>query len=186
MQTWKFLYFLFNKYIRFKNQTYWSFYLYGRFETIHFEIRRFETWRFVNLTFCKPDVLKPDVLKPDILKPDVLKPDVLWVYLPGTNERTCYRYGRKHCCDCKYLSVITVYWLWIVIRLLWSVVIFQTKSNILQCHRTNTSSSTGLYRILNNLEILYFIHSEQGQVVFKSRYHFYSCMSISSSFVNVQ
>jgi hypothetical protein len=58
MQTWQFLYFLFNKYIKFKN---------GRFET-----RRFETWRFVNLTFCKPDVLKPDVLKPDVLKPDVL------------------------------------------------------------------------------------------------------------------
>ncbi len=51
------LYFLFNKYIKFKNQTFWSFYLYGRLET-----RRFETWRFVNLKFCKPDVLKPDVL----------------------------------------------------------------------------------------------------------------------------
>ncbi len=62
MQTWQFLYFLFNKYINLKT---------GCFAT-----RRFETWRFVNLTFCKPDVLKPDVLKPDILKPDVL-----WVYL---------------------------------------------------------------------------------------------------------
>jgi hypothetical protein len=61
MQTWQFLYFLFNKYIKFKNWTFW------------------------NQTFCKPDVLKPDVLKPDVLKPDVLKPDVLkpdvlWVY----------------------------------------------------------------------------------------------------------
>ncbi len=62
MQTWQFLYFMFNKYIKFKNCTYWSFYLYGRFETKRFETRRFETWRFVNLTFCKPDVLKPDVL----------------------------------------------------------------------------------------------------------------------------
>ncbi len=58
MQTWQFLYFLFNKYIKFKNRTFWSFYLYGRFETKHFETRRFETRRFVNLTFSKPDVLK--------------------------------------------------------------------------------------------------------------------------------
>ncbi len=72
MQTWQFLYFSFNKYIKFTNWTYWSFYLYGRFESGRFETRRFETWRFVNLTFCKPDVLKPNVLKPDVLKPDVL------------------------------------------------------------------------------------------------------------------
>ncbi len=51
MQTWQFLYFLFNKYIKFKNLKFWSFDLYGRFETW-----RFETWRFVNLTFCKPYV----------------------------------------------------------------------------------------------------------------------------------
>jgi hypothetical protein len=50
---------------------FWSFYLYGRFETGRFKTWLFETWRFVNLTFCKPDVLKPDVLKPDIVKPDV-------------------------------------------------------------------------------------------------------------------
>ena len=72
MQTWQFLYFLFNKYI-------------SNLKTGRFETRRFETWRFVNLTFCKPyvlkpDVLKPDILKPDVLKPDILKPDVLWVY----------------------------------------------------------------------------------------------------------
>ena len=79
MKTWQFLYFLFNKYIKFKNWTYWSFYLYERFETGGFETRRFETWHFVNLTFCKPDVL-PDILKQDILQPDVLKPYVLWVY----------------------------------------------------------------------------------------------------------
>ncbi len=86
MQTWQFLYFLFNKYIKFKYWTRWSFYLYGRFETKRFETRRFETWRFLNLTFCKPDVLKRDVLKPDVLQPDVLKPDVLWVYQLDTGE----------------------------------------------------------------------------------------------------
>ncbi len=62
MQTWQFLYFLFNVYIKFKNRTFWSFYLYGRFKTRRFETRRFETWRFEtwrfvnlkfwNLTFC--------------------------------------------------------------------------------------------------------------------------------------
>ncbi len=61
MQIWQFLYFLLNKYNKFKNWTFWN-------------------QTFWNLTFCKPDVLKPDVLKPDFLKPDVLKPDVLWVY----------------------------------------------------------------------------------------------------------
>jgi hypothetical protein len=80
MQTWQFLSFLFNKDIKFKNLTFWIFYLYRCFETGRFETGRFETWLFVNLTFCKPDVLKPNVLKPDVLKPDVLKPDVLWVY----------------------------------------------------------------------------------------------------------
>ncbi len=81
MQTWQFLYFLSNKYIKFKNWTYWSFYLYGRFETKRFKTRQFETYRFVNLKFCKPYILKPNVLKPDILKPDILKPDILRVYL---------------------------------------------------------------------------------------------------------
>jgi hypothetical protein len=46
MQTWQFLYFLLNKYIKFK--------------TGHFE------------AYISRDVLKPDVLKPDVLKPDVL------------------------------------------------------------------------------------------------------------------
>ncbi len=80
MQTWQFLYFLFNKYIKFKNRTFWGFYLSGCFETKCLETRRFETWGFVNLTFWKPDVLKRDVLKPAVLQPDNLKPDILWVY----------------------------------------------------------------------------------------------------------
>jgi len=33
--------------------------------------------------------------------------------------------------------------------------------------------------------ILYFIHSEQGQVIFKSRYRLYIYMSVNSSIVNV-
>ncbi len=86
MQTCQFLNFLFYKYIKFNNQTFGSFCLFGRFETEHFETGRFETWRFVNLTFWK-DILKLDVLKPDILKPDILKPDVLWV--ENTNMTDC-------------------------------------------------------------------------------------------------
>jgi hypothetical protein len=81
MQTWQIQYFLFNNYFKFKNQTFRSFYLCGRFET-----RCFETRRFVNLMFCKPDVLKVDVLKSDVLKPFILKPGVLWVYPSGTSN----------------------------------------------------------------------------------------------------
>ncbi len=78
MQTWQFLYFFFNKYIKFKNWTFWN--------------QTFWNLTFVNLTFCKLDVLKPD-----ILKPDVLKPDVLWVYpfygLSGDSKSSfgCFR-----------------------------------------------------------------------------------------------
>ncbi len=46
MQTWQFLFFLFNKYIKFKNWTIEA--------------------------FISMDILKPNVLKPDVLKPDVL------------------------------------------------------------------------------------------------------------------
>jgi hypothetical protein len=56
MQTWQFLYILFNKYIKLKT---------GRIEA------------FISMDVLKPDVLKPDVLKPDVFKPDVFKPDVL-------------------------------------------------------------------------------------------------------------
>jgi len=66
MQTWQFLYFLFNKYIKFKNWTFWNQTFWnltfckpdvlqtwrfetGRFETRRFETRRFETWRFVGV-----------------------------------------------------------------------------------------------------------------------------------------
>jgi hypothetical protein len=44
MQTWQFLYFLFNKYIKYKNRTFWSFYLYGRFETGRFETFETSAW----------------------------------------------------------------------------------------------------------------------------------------------
>jgi hypothetical protein len=47
MQTWQFLYFLFNKYIKLNT---------GRFEA------------FISMDIRKPNVLKPDVLKPDVLK----------------------------------------------------------------------------------------------------------------------
>ncbi len=46
MQTWQYLYFLFNKYINFKT---------GRIEAV-----------------ISMDVLKTNILKPDVLKPDVL------------------------------------------------------------------------------------------------------------------
>ncbi len=86
-------------YIEVKKRTFWSFYIYGCFETGRFETGRFETWRFVNLTFCKPDVLKLDVLNPDVLKPDVLKPDVLWVY---RHNDAALRGAQRSCCPAVY------------------------------------------------------------------------------------
>ncbi len=41
--------FLFNKYIKLNNRTFWSFYLYEHFETGRFETLRYETWRFLGV-----------------------------------------------------------------------------------------------------------------------------------------
>ncbi len=41
--------FLFNKYIKFNNRTFWSFYLNGHFETGRLETLLYETWRFLGV-----------------------------------------------------------------------------------------------------------------------------------------
>ncbi len=70
MQTWQFLNFLFNRYIKFKNWTFWNHVL--KPDVLY-------TWRFVNLTFWNRTFWNQMFWN--------LKPDVLWVYQVSTNLR---------------------------------------------------------------------------------------------------